>query len=120
VVAADGTYSQHHLGFAPKLHDAQNRRLRLGTNSEFLVSDETPTFDNGVIDFDALVAGENSLGFIYGGIIANAPHVRSNPGALSSASNLVFEVVLIRVPEPTTLVMAAMFGIIGAFTWRRR
>jgi hypothetical protein len=120
VISADGTYSQHHLGFFPELFDTQNRRLRLGTNSEFLLAEDAPKFDNGVIDFDALAAGENSLGFIYGGIIANAPHVRSNPEGLSSASNHVFEVVLIRVPEPTTLVMAAMLGIIGAFSWRHR
>ena len=72
VVDASGNYSQHHLGFFPELYDTQNRRLRLGANSEFLLSDGVPTFDNGVIDFDALAAGENSLGYIYGGIIANA------------------------------------------------
>jgi hypothetical protein len=120
VIAADGTYSQNHLGFFPELFDTQNRQLRLGANSEFLLSDGVPTLDNGVIDFDALAAGENSLGFIYGGIIANAPHVRSNPAGLSSASNHIFEVVLIRVPEPSCLALVAMLGIIGVCPRRRR
>jgi len=60
------------------------------------------------------------LGFIYGGIIANAPHVRHNPGALSSASNHVFEVVLIPVPEPGALALVACGGIIGVFLRRQR
>jgi hypothetical protein len=76
-------------------------------------------FENGVIDFDALAA-KTTVGYIYGGIIASAPHVRGNPGQLSSASNRIFEVVLVRVPEPGTLVMVAAGGIICVFLRRRR
>jgi hypothetical protein len=119
VVDASGDYSQHHLGYFPALFDTQNRRLRLGTNAEFLPADGVPTFDNGVIDFDAL-GNETSVGLIYGGIIASAPHVRNNPGQLSGASNLIFEVVIFRVPEPSTLALALFGGIIAVSLRRRR
>ena len=120
VIDADGNYSQNHLGFMPELFDQQNRRLRLGANAEFLPADGVPVFENGVVDFDSLAFGETTVGYIYGGIIASAPHVRGNPGQLSSASNHVFEVVLIRVPEPGTLALAAVGGIMGLFLRRRR
>ena len=60
VIDADGNYSQNHLGFFPELFDTQNRRLRFGTNAEFLPADGVPTFENGVIDFDALAAGNDA------------------------------------------------------------
>ena len=118
-IDADGNYSQQHIGFMPELFDAQNRRLRLGTNAEFLLADGVPTFENGVIDFDALAA-QTTVGYIYGGIIASAPHVRNNPGQLSGASNHIFEVVLVRVPEPGTLALIAAGGILVGVLWRRR
>ena len=118
-IDADGNYSQNHLGFMPELFDSKNRRLRLGTNAEFLPADGVPTFENGVIDFDALAA-QTTVGFIYGGIMASAPHVRSNPGQLSSASNHIFEVVLVRVPEPGSLALVAVGGIIAVCLRRRR
>jgi hypothetical protein len=102
VVDADGNYSQHHLGMFPELFDGQNRLLRFGTNADFLAAEGIPTFTNGVIQFDAL-SGESTLGYIFGGIVANAPHTRQNPGELSAGSNYVFEVVLIIVPEPTAI-----------------
>ena len=103
----------------PELYDQQNRRLRLGTNAEFLPADGVPKFTNGVIDFDAL-GSQTTLGYIYGGIIASAPHVRGNPGQLSSASNHVFEVVLIRVPEPGTFALGIAAAIMGVSLRRRR
>ncbi len=118
-IDADGNYSQNHLGFMPELFDQRNRRLRLGTNAEFLPADGVPTFENGVIDFDALAA-KTTVGYIFGGLIASAPHVRGNPGQLSSASNHIFEVVLVRVPEPATFAMVAAGGIICVFLRRRR
>lgn len=118
VIDANGQYTQNHLGFMPELFDQQGRRLRLGTNAEFLLADDVPTFANGVIDFD-LLGGQTKLGYIYGGIIASAPHVRTNPGQLSSASNHVFEVVLIRVPEPACLALLSAAAIMSLLLRRQ-
>jgi hypothetical protein len=119
VIDAEGKYTQNHLGFMPELYDQQGRLLRLGTNAEFLAATNVPTFSNGVIDFDAL-GSQSTLGYIYGGILASAPHVRGNPGQLSGASNHVFEVVLVRVPEPGCLALAALVSIMGVLPRRRR
>jgi hypothetical protein len=119
VVDADGNYTQNHLGMMPELFDQQNRRLLLGTNAEFLPAGGVPKFGNGVINFDAL-GSQTTLGYIYGGIMASAPHVRGNPGQLSGASNHVFEVVLIRVPEPGTFALGIAAAIMGAYLRRRR
>ena len=43
--------------------------------------------------------------FFGGGIFANAPHVRNSPTAVSDASNRLFEVVLVKVPEPSSVVL---------------
>jgi hypothetical protein len=110
VIDEDDNYSQHHLGFFPELFHQSNRLLRFGANAEFLMSDGIPTFDNGVIKFDEL-HGEVSLGYIFGGIVANAPHTRFEPGALSAGSNFVFEVVLFAVPEPSSLALLAFSGL---------
>jgi hypothetical protein len=119
VVDADGNYSQHHLGFFPELFHQSTRLLRFGANAEFLPHEGLPTFENGVIKFDEL-QGEVSLGYIFGGIAANAPHTRNNPGALSAGSNFVFEVVIVAVPEPSSLCLLAL-GCIGmCATGRRR
>lgn len=119
VIDADGNYTQNHLGMMPQLYDLQNRLVRLGTNAEFLPADGVPKFSNGVINFDAL-GSQTTLGHIYGGIIASAPHVRGNPGQLSSASNHIFEVVLIRVPEPGTFALGIAAAIMGVSLRRRR
>jgi hypothetical protein len=84
------------------MFDGQSRLLRFGTNAEFLKAQGINAFENGVIDLDSL-SGETTLGYIFGGIVANAPHTRQNPGELSAASNYVFEVVLIAVPEPAVV-----------------
>jgi hypothetical protein len=41
-----------------------------------------------------------------GGIAANAPHTRGVEGAVSVGSNLIFEVVVTNVPEPSSAVLA--------------
>jgi hypothetical protein len=121
VVDADGNYSQHHLGMFPELFDGQGRRLRFGANAEFLAAGEMSNdqYDNGVFQLDAL-RGETTLGYIYGGIVANAPHTRENPGELSAGSNYVFEVVLIAVPEPTAIVLLGWGSMMLVTTRRRR
>jgi hypothetical protein len=112
-IDAEGDYSQHHLGYFPELFDQDGQRLRFGSNSEFLVADNVPLFDNGVINFDQLVPGETTLGHIFGGIMTNGPHTML--GADSSASNRVFAVKIVVVPEPSTVVwVTLLMGIILA------
>lgn len=89
-----GNYSQHLLGSFPAIDDGDGNMLRLGANAEFFVAPGIETYDNGVIDFDSLPAGETMVGHVYGGLAANAPHVRGTPGAVSVASDMVFEVVV--------------------------
>ena len=109
-IDADGNYHQTYLGEFPKLFDLDGNRLRFGANAEFFAEDDLVSFSNGVIDFDQL-GQEMVLGHIFGGIVANAPHTRSDPAALSAGSNRVFEVVLTRVPEPSSLVLVASIGL---------
>jgi hypothetical protein len=110
VIDADGNFSQHHLGWFPEITDLAGNRVRFGANAEFLLADGIATYAGGVIDFDQL-SGETTLGHIFGGLSANAPHTRVSPSTLSAASNLVWEVVLIHVPEPSTVAMAGWLGL---------
>ncbi len=119
IIDDQGNYSQHHLGFFPEFFDEDDRRLRFGTNAEFLLSAGVPTFDNGVIKLDELV-GETSVGFIFGGIASNAPHTRFVSGARTAASNFAFEVVIITVPEPSTLAIAGLAIALGVLAARRK
>lgn len=106
---ADGTYQQHYLGAYPELFtDEEDPALmRFGSNAEFFVAQGIPTFENGVIDLDALPHGETTVGYIFGGLITNAPHVFGNPTALSSASGEIFAVNLTIVPEPAAWLLLA-------------
>jgi hypothetical protein len=72
---------------------------------------------NGVLRLDAL-GRETTVGYIFGGIMANSPQVRGVPGAVSSASNAMFEVVLTRVPEPTGLTVAALAIVLAGTSLR--
>ncbi len=110
-IDAAGNYTQHHLGYFPELFDQDDIRLRFGTNAEFLPAGDISVFDNGVIDFDQLAAGETVLGHIFGGIVTNGPHTRR--GAASSGSNRVFTVSIILVPEPAGGTMLAGFAALG-------
>lgn len=116
-IDAAGNYTQHLLGEFPELFDVNQNRLRLGANAEFFHAEGIPIYGNGVIKFDEL-SGETVLGYIFGGIAANAPHVRNVANTASAASDLIFEVVLVPVPEPAwwQLFLLAAF----AFGWRRR
>ncbi|MEZ6102298.1 MAG: hypothetical protein R3E01_25450 [Pirellulaceae bacterium] len=99
VIRDNGSYSQHHLGYFPELTDPDGNRLRFGANAEFFRAEGIEAYANGVINMDELT-DETVIGYVYGGIAANAPHVRGVPGAVSGASNRIFEVVYIPVPEP--------------------
>jgi hypothetical protein len=105
VIDSSGSFSQHHLGYFPEILDASGKRWRFGANAEFFVADEVETFDNGVFKLDQL-AGKTTLGYIFGGIMTNGPHTRGFPDVTSTASLRVFEVVLIRVPEPPAWLLA--------------
>jgi len=113
VIDSDGTYHHHWLGTMPLHEDEFGNRLRFGTNAEFFVHDEIAAFENGVLQLDAL-DGPTSLGYVFGGIISNAPHTRGVEGAISAASNRVFEVILTPVPEPTSLLATLIVvGTVG-------
>lgn len=108
---ADGSYEQHYLGAYPELFTDEDvpQLMRFGSNAEFFVAEGIPTYENGVINLDALPLGETTVGYIYGGIITNAPHVFRDPTALSSASGEIFSVMLTKVvPEPGSLLLATM------------
>lgn len=117
-IDAEGIFSQHHLGYFPEISDLAGNRIRFGANAEFLPVEDLAMFSNGVIDLDA-ITGETTLGHIFGGLAANAPHTRSSVTTLSSASNQIFEVVLIPVPEPGTALVALSGLICGLFRGRR-
>ena len=120
---ADGFYEQHYLGEFPELFtdETDPMRMRFGSNAEFFLAGEIATFENGVIDFDALPHGDTTVGYVYGGIIANAPHVFNNPTALSSASGEIFSVVLTKaVPEPASIWLMAVVIIMTIVDGQRR
>ncbi|MCA9240745.1 MAG: hypothetical protein KDA37_11120, partial [Planctomycetales bacterium] len=93
---ADGSYEQHFLGAYPELYtdEATPKLMRFGSNAEFFLAEGVETYANGVIKLDALPFGETVVGYVYGGIITNQPHVFQNPTALSSASGEIFEVAV--------------------------
>jgi hypothetical protein len=113
VIDSAGNYSQYWLGQFPTINDLEAKRLRFGANAEFFLAEGIETFANGVIKLDELNEA-STLGYIFGGIIANGPHTRSgDPPATSSASNIVFRVVYVPLPEPGTavLVLAATAAV---------
>jgi hypothetical protein len=108
IIDAAGNYNQHWIGEYPALNDPDGNRLRFGANAEFFLADGIETFDNGVIKLDTLTE-PTRLGYIYGGIAANGPHTRSgDPPAASRASNTIFTVQFIPVPEPSTVAYVAL------------
>ena len=115
-VDADGNHAQDLIGEFPVLLDQQGNRMRFGAGAEFFPAAGIPTYDNGVIKLDAL-SGPTVLGYVYGGIFANAPHTQGVPGAVSGASNEIFEVLYTPVPEPTA---AGLLVLFPALALRRR
>jgi hypothetical protein len=105
-IDAAGNYTQNYLGEFPELFDLAGNRLRFGADAEFLPADGLPTFDNGVIKRDQLKS-RTVLGYIFGGIVANAAQTRVSPNTLSAASNQIFQVVYVPVPEPASWLLAA-------------
>lgn len=112
-----GQYQQTLMGSFPEIFDTEGNRLRFGANAEFLALDGLGMYENGIINLDSLT-GSTVLGHIYGGIFANAPHVRGVPGAVSGASNIFWEVTITAVPEPTGAFLLTLGGL--ALLARRR
>lgn len=104
VVDASGHYSQHRIGEFPAIYDDNQNRLRFGANAEFFLAPGIPTYDNGVIELDELTS-ETTLGYIFGGLFANAPNTQGVTGAVSGASNEIFTVTYTPVPEPAGWVL---------------
>jgi hypothetical protein len=104
VIDGNGNFSQHLLGEFPQILDLAGNRLRFGANAQFFLADGIPTYDNGVIKLDQLT-GQTVLGYIFGGLFANAPNTQGVAGAVSGASNQIFEVVYSPVPEPATITL---------------
>jgi hypothetical protein len=124
VVDSAGRYSQHRIGEFPLLTDQDGNRLRFGANAEFFLAEGIEKYDNGVIKLDSFVTS-TTLGYVFGGLASNGPHTRNIPGVTSLASNTIFKVVLVPVPEPGTSVPAivgtlCVCGIIGQQRRRRR
>ena len=109
-IDSQGAFSQQHLGFFPTIEDADGNAWRFGTNAEFFPAPGLPTFPNGVIRTDQLT-GPTVLGYIFGGIMSNAPNTRGVPGAVSAASFRIFEVDYAPVPEPSSICMLALGGL---------
>ena len=125
VRAADGTYEQHFLGEFPEMYTTGGDRMRFGSNAHFFADEELDAYENGVLAFDALpqhadAEGRVRIGWIYGGLITNAPHVFGNPTGLSSASGEVFEVFLTVIPEPAACLTTLVGLVLGAAGGRRR
>jgi hypothetical protein len=108
VIDPAGNYRQHWIGEFPAINDLEGNRLRFGSSAEFFLADGIETFQNGVIKLDELTQ-PTTLGYIFGGIVANGPHTRGgNPPAASAASNAIFKVIYLPVPEPSGLLLATV------------
>lgn len=69
----------------------------LGSGSEFIIHEQIPVYENGVIKFDELIADTTHIGYIYGGINSSAPNIFfTNTGSQSNASNRIFKVFLVK------------------------
>lgn len=121
---ADGLYEQHLMGAFPErtiMLDGENeaRDIHYGSNAEFFLADGMPTYDNGVLNLDALPFGETVVGYIYGGIATYDNHVFRDARRLSDASGDIFLVTINRVPEPSTAILVV--GVVATMgVWLRR
>jgi|GEM_PF-891057 len=95
---ASGAYKQYLLGEFPEIFNPVDARLRFGANAEFFPAADVDRFAHDILELDT-IDQPTVIGYVFGGIAANAPHVRHNPDAQSAASGQVFEVRLIPFPE---------------------
>ncbi len=69
----------------------------LGASSEFIPVESIPTYDNEVVNLDALTADTILLGYIYGGIASTEANIFwINTGTESAASSQIFKVYLVK------------------------
>jgi hypothetical protein len=108
----NGNYAQYYAGGLPQILDSEGKVILFGAEAKFFPVLGLPTYDNGVIDLDALTDG-TLLGYIYGGIAADAPN-----NGKTAASNEVFAVYYTAVPEPSALALLAL-GLPLAWLLRR-
>lgn len=92
-INAAGEYQQSLVGEFPDIRDVNNARLRFGANAEFFPAPGMTELHEGILNLDAITS-PTTIGYMFGGLFANAPHVRGVPGAVSGASGLMFEVVV--------------------------
>jgi hypothetical protein len=112
---ASGTYTQYLLDEEfPDIRDDDGNRLRFGANAEFFPAEGVPLYDNGTLRLDEL-SQPMTIGYVFGGLISDAGN-----GGGTAASNFVFEVVLHPVPEPTTLAMLGVGGVVAVSSMRLR
>src|SRR5262249_17585846 len=119
VMDQTGQYTQHLIGEFPAIFDASGNRLRYGADAEFFLAPAIPTYDNGVIKLDAITE-PTVLGYIFGGLFANAPNTQGVAGAVSGASNDIFEVILTPVPEPAGCVIFLCGAVLAAMFFKLR
>ena len=118
-IDANGEYSQHHMGYFPEIVDGTGKQWRFGANAEFFPAEGINTFENGVLDLDAL-SGTTSLGYVFGGLMTNGPHTRGFPDVTSTASFRIFEVVYESVPEPSSYLLIGLCGVCICWSKRRQ
>ncbi len=92
-IDASGQYQQSLVGEFPVILDNTNMRLRFGANAEFFPAPGITELHEGILNLDSITT-PTTIGYVFGGLFANAPHVRGVPGAVSGASGLMFEVLV--------------------------
>lgn len=66
----------------------------LGSSAEFIPHPQAATFENGIIDYQALGNGPVLLGYIFGGIESDQPNIFMQSSGSSWATNRLFGVYL--------------------------
>lgn len=100
-----GEWSEHYLGDLPSLDGYDGL---LGTNAALFLAPDLPMHTEGIVDLDALPAGETLLGWVLGGIEARQPSFGT-----TSASARVLEVSLLRAIPPATEDPAGLAFAVG-------